>query len=67
MKEGGSTKEVSFLCLGAQQEKSKVLVIFFFFFLLWEMCALVFLSKLQYLVALEGRMPKGVHDCIFEG
>jgi hypothetical protein len=53
--------------LGAQEEEAKVLVIFYFFcFVMGDVCISV-LNRLQYLVALEGRMPKGVDGCIFEG
>ncbi len=32
-----------------------------------EMCGFVCLDRLQYLVALEGKMPQGVDGCISKG
>jgi len=55
--------------LGLEQKKKKISFLWFVvvvFFVVGVVCINV-LDKLQYLVALEGRMLKGVDGCTFEG
>jgi len=55
--------------LGLEQKKKKISFLWFVvvvFFFVGVVCINV-LDKLQYLVALEGRMLKGVDGCTFEG
>jgi hypothetical protein len=67
MKEGSSTKGASFWVLSKKKKKLSFLCFsIWFYFVVGDVCNNV-LDILQYLVALEGRMPEGVDVCISEG
>jgi hypothetical protein len=67
MKEGGSTRGASFWVLSKRKKKLSFLCFSdWFCFVVGDMCISV-LNRLQYLVALEGRMLKGVNGFISKG
>jgi hypothetical protein len=63
MKEGGSTMRGHFFGFGAEEIEAKFLVICCSFIFVGVVCISV-LDRLQYLVALKGRMPECVDGCI---
>jgi hypothetical protein len=66
MKEVGFTRRGHLFGFGAKEEEAKFFVICCFFIFVGVVCISV-LDKLQYLVALEGKMLECVDGCIFKG
>ncbi len=66
MKEGSSTMRGHLFGFGIEEEEAKLLVICCFLIFVGVVSINV-LNKLQYLVALEGRIPKGVDGYISKG
>ncbi len=65
MKEGNFARRSMFLSL--EQRKKKLSFLWFVVFFFVGVVCINVLDRLQYLVALEGRMLKGVDGYTFEG